>query len=332
MAAAAVLALAACGQSGDEEPRAATSSSAGSTTSAGGTTSLAGRPERGATTTTGADVRPADSSTTSSRSDADPAPDRPAGDTTAAATLRYEVVAAHWHDPSAFTQGLLYHDGTVFESTGIPGRSVLRAYRLDGLPPIDADADAAPPAFTADREVGADPAHFGEGLARVGDGLIWLTWRAGVATRHDLRTLAAGPDPFRYDGEGWGLCHDGERLVMSDGSARLTFRNPADFAVLGSVDVVDVDGATPLRDLNELECVDGVVWANVWQTDRIVLIDPGTGAVVAEADMSGLIEPHPAVGDRDAVLNGIAFRPDTGTFLVTGKRWPTMFEVAFRAG
>ena len=227
--------------------------------------------------------------------------------------LDWEVVDIHPHDPSAFTQGLLWSDGLVYESTGLYGQSVLRA-----VEPADG---------TVVREAAGNPQHFGEGLALADDRLIWLTWKAGTATVHDRDTLAR-VGSFDYDGEGWGLCHDGDRLVMSDGSDTLTFRHPETFAEVGAVQVTDTDGA-PLEQINELECVGDGVWANVWLTDRIVVIDPATGDVTAEADMSGIIRPHPADTDSDAVLNGIAYRPDTGTFLVTGKRWPHMFEVRF---
>ena len=230
-----------------------------------------------------------------------------------AGELDWEVVNTHPHDTSAFTQGLLWSDGLVYESTGLYGQSELRA-----VEPGDG---------TVVRETAGDPSHFGEGLALADDRLIWLTWKAGTATVHDRDTLAQ-VGSFDYDGQGWGLCHDGDRLVMSDGSSTLTFRNPDTFAVTGSVEVTDTDGA-PLEQINELECVGDDVWANVWLTDRIVVIDPDTGDVTAEADMAGIISPHPADTDTDAVLNGIAYRPETGTFLITGKRWPTIFEVRF---
>jgi len=162
----------------------------------------------------------------------------------------------------------------------------------------------------------------------VDDRLIWLTWQAGTAIVHRSGTLEP-VGSFDYAGEGWGLCHDGTRLVMSDGSSTLTFRHPVTFEVLGSASVARADGS-PVTRLNELECVGRQVWANVWLTDRIVVIDPATGAVEAEADMAGIISPHPAITDTDNVLNGIAYRPDTGTFLITGKRWPAVFEVRFQ--
>ena len=230
-----------------------------------------------------------------------------------AATLSYEVLATHPHDTSSFTQGLLWHDGSLYESTGLWGQSKLRIVDLS--------------TGQASRQTAADSQHFGEGLALVGDQLIWLTWQAGIAAVYDSDTLAR-TGTFSYEGQGWGLCNDGTRLVMSDGSDTLTFRNSETFAVQGSVQVTDTDGE-PLTWINELECVGGDVWANVWQSDRIVVIDPETGEVTAEADMAGIISPHPASSNVDNVLNGIAYLPDTDTFLITGKRWPTIFEVSF---
>ena len=227
--------------------------------------------------------------------------------------LAYEVVASHPHDTSSFTQGLLWLDGRLYESTGLRGQSVLRIIDL--------------PTGRVLQETAAHPQHFGEGLALVDDQLIWLTWQAGTATVHNRDTLEQ-TGAFSYAGEGWGLCHDGDRLVMSDGSNTLTFRHPTTFEAMGSVAVTRADGS-PVDRLNELECLGDEVWANVWFTDRIVVINPDTGAVVAEADMAGIISPHPELADSNDVLNGIAYRPDTGTFLVTGKRWPTIFEVRF---
>ncbi|MDE0236889.1 MAG: glutaminyl-peptide cyclotransferase, partial [bacterium] len=228
-------------------------------------------------------------------------------------TLTYQVVASHPHDTSAFTQGLLWFDGLVYESTGLRGESVLRVVDL--------------PTGRVLQETAADPRHFGEGLALVGDQLIWLTWQAGTAGVYHWDTLEQ-TGSFAYTGEGWGLCHDGDRLVMSDGSNTLTFRHATTFEVMGTVPVTRADGS-PVNRLNELECIGEDVWANVWLTDRIVVIDPDNGAVIAEADMAGIISPHPALTDSNDVLNGIAYRPDTGTFLITGKRWPTIFEVRF---
>ncbi len=223
--------------------------------------------------------------------------------------LAFEVVTTVPHDPAAFTQGLvLAPDGRLFESTGLYAQSEVRE-----LDPASGEVLA---------QVALEPELFGEGLALVDDRLVQLTWREGVALVWRAADLAP-LDRWSYEGEGWGLCDDGTRLVHSDGTARLRFRDRATFAELGGVDVT-LDGR-PVEFLNELECVEGAVWANVWQTDEIVRIDPATGAVTGVLDLTGLLDPGVAP-DAD-VLNGIAFRPDTGTFLVTGKLWPTLFEL-----
>jgi glutaminyl-peptide cyclotransferase len=181
--------------------------------------------------------------------------------------------------------------------------------------------------------VDLDAAHFGEGLARVpgsaGDRLVQLTWRAGTALVWNLADLSAA-GTFTYSGEGWGLCYDsvGQRLVMSDGSSRLTFRDPQTFATTGDIGVTR-DGS-PLSRLNELECVGGHVWSNVWLTDDIVEIDPNSGVVLTVVDAASL-RPAANAGDDD-VLNGIAYDATTGHYLVTGKRWPKLFEVEWVAG
>ena len=231
------------------------------------------------------------------------------------ASRAVEVVASFPHDQAAFTQGLVWHDGHMFESTGLYGSSSVRQVRLsDG-------------AVLMQRDLPENL--FGEGLALVGDTLIQLTWRAGDAYVWPLDSFKRAVTRFNYDGEGWGLCFDGARLVMSDGSDRLTFRDPDTFDVIGGVDVT-FDGQ-PLVQLNELECVGGRVWANVWFEDRIVEIDPSSGQVVSYADLGRLLtEVERSALGRDDVLNGIAYRDDTGTFLVTGKRWPKVFEIALR--
>ena len=225
--------------------------------------------------------------------------------------LDWQVVSRRAHDPQAFTQGLqLDRRGRLFESTGGYGESSLREVEPasgDVLRQFDLPAD-----------------WFGEGLAVVGDDLVQLTWRAGVATRRAADTFEL-LGSYAYDGEGWGLCFDGERLVMSDGSDRLTFRDPATFDAIGSVEVT-LDGE-PLRRLNELECVNGSVWANVWLSDSVVRIDPASGRVTGTLDLDGILEPHPRLVDADAVLNGIAWDAAVGTFLVTGKRWPELIEI-----
>lgn len=174
------------------------------------------------------------------------------------------------------------------------------------------------------REVRLPGDLFGEGITVTGDRIWQLTWQEGVALERDRETLAE-LRRVEYSGEGWGLCFDGTRLVMSDGSDRLTFRDPATFAPTGSVEV-RAEGS-PVEELNELECVDGQVWANVWRSDQIVRIDPASGQVTAVVDASGLLSPQQRAGTD--VLNGIAAVPGTDEFLLTGKLWPAVFRVRF---
>jgi glutaminyl-peptide cyclotransferase len=218
-----------------------------------------------------------------------------------------EVLQKIPHDATAFTQGLELVDGVLYEGTGLEGQSTMRA-----LDPSSGDVQ---------KKVDLPPDFFGEGITVVGDTIWQITWQNGIAIERDRRTL----DELRrvsYQGEGWGICDDGRRLVMSDGTAKLTFRDPRSFQETGSVQVTR-DGR-PLTQLNELECVGGKVWSNVWKTDEIVRIDPATGKVVNTYDLASL-KPS---GDVD-VLNGIAHVPGTNEFLVTGKNWPTIFRVRF---
>ena len=174
------------------------------------------------------------------------------------------------------------------------------------------------------RSIDLEAKYFGEGIAVVDDRIIQLTYQEHTALVYrlsDFRQIAT----FNYDTEGWGLCDDGTRLVMSDGTNQLYFRNRSTFAVVGRVSVTN--NGVPLDQLNELECVDGQIYANVWQTDTIVRIDPATGNVTAEINAAGLLSANELAGVD--VLNGIAYDPSTKTFLLTGKYWPSLFEVRF---
>jgi glutamine cyclotransferase len=218
------------------------------------------------------------------------------------------VHAVHPHDPNAFTQGLVFHEGQLFESTGLVGRSSLRRVELATGRVL--------------QQVALPPAEFGEGLARVGDRLIQLSWQSGIARSYDATTFEL-QQTFTYQTEGWGLCHDGSRLLMTDGSDQLYIRDATSFELLSQVTVTK-DGSSVSR-LNELECIDGSVYANVWLTDSIVKIAPATGQVLAEIDASSLL----TMGERRQadVLNGIAFDPTSHRLLLTGKLWPKLFEV-----
>lgn len=224
--------------------------------------------------------------------------------------MRAVVHARHPHDREAFTQGLVFSKGRLFESTGIAGRSTLR------------EVDLATGKVLRRRDNTDDV--FAEGLALVGEELVQLSWQNGRAFRYrrdDFEPLGE----HRYDSEGWGLCFDGKDLVMSDGSARLFFRDPQTFEVR-RVASVFVDHR-PQRNLNELECVGEWVYANVWTTNEIVRIRAHDGTVDAVIDASGLLSESESEGVD--VLNGIAYLPESGRFLLTGKLWPATFEVSF---
>jgi len=200
--------------------------------------------------------------------------------------------------------------GRLYEGSGLRGESNLR------------EMDARTGAVT--RTVSLADKYFGEGIAVVDDRVVQLTWQEHTAFVYRLSDFKQ-VSTFSYDTEGWGLCDDGTRLVMSDGTNELYFRDRSTFAVKGKVSVTQ--SGTPIDRLNELECVDGQVYANVWQTNTIVRIDPASGKVTAAIDASGLLSADEERGVD--VLNGIAYDPSTKTFLITGKYWPTLFEVRF---
>lgn len=224
--------------------------------------------------------------------------------------LSLRVVAEHPHDPRAFTQGLLWYGGKLYESTGNYGRSSMREVRLE----------------TGDvtRQINLPPQFFAEGLTKVGGELIQLTWREGVAIAYDFRHLRESRR-MSYTGEGWGLAFDGHWLIMSDGSDVLTYRDIKSMAVWKRMPVTLLD--EPVKLLNELEFAQGAIFANVWQETDIVRIEPGTGKVTAVIDAS-LLLTRMKLPPRD-VLNGIAYAPERETFFLTGKYWPKVFEVKF---
>ncbi len=220
----------------------------------------------------------------------------------------YRVVHAYPHDPQAFTQGLVFRDGVLFESTGLVGRSSLRKVRLETGEVLQK------------RDI--DPPHFAEGLADWQDRLIQLTYRSGIGfvygmTTFDLRRT------FPYEGEGWGLARDTRRLIMSDGTSMLRFLDPESLKETGVIAVTE--GDNPVPNLNELEVVKGQIFANVWQSDDIVMIDPATGSVTGRIDLSGLLSPQERAGVD--VLNGIAYDAANDRLFVTGKLWPRLFEI-----
>ncbi|MEL7689253.1 glutaminyl-peptide cyclotransferase [Citromicrobium bathyomarinum] len=222
-----------------------------------------------------------------------------------------QLVARYPHDADAFTQGLLWHDGYLYETTGRAGQSQLRK------------VDLATGEVLAATDL--PPDQFGEGLALWADDLIGLTWLNGTIHRWSLDTLEPiRSDPFGY--EGWGLATIGDELVESDGSATLRFLDPQTYEVRREIAVTYA--GKPLTQINELEAVDGLIYANIWHTGFIVAIDPADGVVRRVIDLRPLVEAMP-VGSHEAVLNGIAHDPETGRWFVTGKLWPSLFEVRF---
>jgi glutamine cyclotransferase len=219
----------------------------------------------------------------------------------------YQVINTYPHDDEAFTQGLLYADGELFESTGLYGESSLRRVALETgqvLQHMDLDAG-----------------FFAEGLAMWEDRLLQLTWQENICFIWDAGTFASGGS-FTYTGEGWGLTHDGHELIMSDGSSVLSFRDSGTFVEVRTIEVTD--GALPIDLLNELEWIRGEVFANRFLTDRIARIDPDTGEVIAWIDLTGLLDPAPSGTE---VLNGIAWDEAGERLFVTGKFWPSLFEI-----
>jgi len=223
----------------------------------------------------------------------------------------YEVVNVYPHDRNAFTQGLLYRDGVLYESTGLNGQSSLRKVELETGKVL--------------QQISVDRRYFAEGLTDWGSRLVQLTWNTNIGFVYDLATFKQ-LQTFGYQSQGWGLARDDRRLVMSDGTATLRYLDPQTLTVTGQVQVTD--GGVPVRDLNELEFIDGQVYANVWLTDRIAMIAPESGRVAGWINLAGLMA-RGAVSD-DAVLNGIAYDAQRKRLFVTGKLWPSLFEIRIR--
>lgn len=225
----------------------------------------------------------------------------------------YEVVHTYPHDPSAFTEGLFYLNGYLYESTGLEHQSTIRKVRIDTgavLQKIDIPAQ-----------------YFGEGIVNWNGHLISLTWKSHVGFVFDLATFKMQKH-FQYEGEGWALTQDGKQLIMSDGTASLRFLNPNTLKETNRIQVT-FEGR-PLPNVNELEWVKGEVYANVWQTHWIVRIDPKTGYVAGLIDLTGLLSPAERVEGPDGVLNGIAYDAKLDRLFVTGKNWPKLFEIRLR--
>ncbi len=221
----------------------------------------------------------------------------------------YEVVHTYPHDPHAFTQGLFYLNGFLYEGTGKNGESSIRKVRLETGEVLEK------------RDVPEQ--YFGEGIVNWKDRLVEITWKAQMGFLYDLASFVPSGQ-FEYPGEGWGLTQDGKRIIMSDGTPDLRFWDPETLRETGRITVKDDYG--PVKDLNELEWVKGEIYANVWMTQRIARIDPASGKVIGWIDCTGLLSPADQNPDTD-VLNGIAYDAKNDRLFVTGKNWPKLFEI-----
>ncbi len=222
----------------------------------------------------------------------------------------YTIVNTYLHDPNAFTQGLVFEDGFFYEGTGNYGASTIRKI----MP--------ATGAVLTQKSIA--PNFFGEGIAIFDDRLYQLTWKSGICFVYDKNTFELQVQ-FTYPTEGWGLTHDGEKLIMSDGTNIIYFRDPNTFREIGRIEVTDSTG--PVHSLNELEYIEGQIFANVWQTDRIARIDPKSGKITGWINLAGILSQTDRLNHRVGVLNGIAYDAVTDRIFVTGKWWPKLFEI-----
>ena len=228
----------------------------------------------------------------------------------ASKTDTFKIIHTYPHDANAFTQGLLYEDGHLYESTGLNGKSSVRIVDL--------------PSGRVLKKYDLAEKYFGEGLTNWGSDLIQLTWQTQLGFVYDRSTLA-WKKSFSYKGEGWGLTHDDQQLILSDGTPVLRFLDPQSFAEKKRLTVTDEKGQ-PVANLNELEYIRGEIYANIWQTDEIVRISPQTGKLLGRIDLTGLIAKS-ELASPDAVLNGIAYDAKGDRLFVTGKLWPKLFEI-----
>jgi len=224
----------------------------------------------------------------------------------------YEIVNSYPHDPQAFLQGLVWYDNGFYEGTGLEGRSTLRRVEF--------------PSGKVVKSISLAPDLFGEGVALVGDRLVQLTWKAHRGFVYDRDSFKRLRE-FNYDTEGWGITYDGKNLVMSDGSSTLFYLDPETFQTVRRLNVTW--NGRPQDQLNELEYIEGEIWANVWQEDFILRIDPETGRVKSYLDMKNLFPPQLRNGSED-VLNGIAYDPQTRRIFISGKLWPRLFEIRLK--
>jgi glutamine cyclotransferase len=225
----------------------------------------------------------------------------------------FDIIHTYPHDPSAFTEGLFYLNGYLYESTGLEQHSSIRKVRIETGEVV--------------QKLDIPAQYFGEGIVNWHGHLISLTWKSHVGFVFDLATFKLQRQ-FQYEGEGWALTRDDKQLIMSDGTPELRFLDPQTLSETGRIQVT-LEGK-PLRNVNELEWVNGEVYANVWQTNWIVRIDPGSGRVVGLVNLAGLLKPSDIVQGQTDVLNGIAYDAKGNRLFVTGKNWPKLFEIRLR--
>jgi glutaminyl-peptide cyclotransferase len=224
----------------------------------------------------------------------------------------YEIVATYPHDPKAYTQGLVLHDGTLYESTGQYDASSLRKVELKK--------------GKVKKKIDVPGQYFAEGMTILNGKIYQLTWQQGKCFVYDLKDFKLETE-MAYEGEGWGLTTDGQSLILSDGTNRLRFIDPATFRVQKTLSILNNN--VPLTELNELEYINGEIYANIWKTDNIVRLDPQTGRILAWIDLSGL-RPAETLTSSENVLNGIAYDAANDRLYVTGKRWPNLFEIRLK--
>lgn len=230
----------------------------------------------------------------------------------APATIPYTIMAQHPHDTSAYTQGLQVYKGKLFEGTGDYETSSLRI------------CDWKTGTVEQKHVMGTNKI-FGEGISILDDKLYQLTWENNIVYVYDVKNISKHTGTINWPNDGWGITNNGKELIISDGSANLYFVNPADFRIMNTIAVVSNEG--PVKFLNELEYIDGFVYANIYQTNDIVKIDPESGHVKGKMTFNNLLQPTDIVPQRTDVLNGIAYDSASKTMLITGKRWPKLFEV-----
>lgn len=224
-------------------------------------------------------------------------------------TLTYEIINTFPHDPEAFTQGLVFDNGFLYEGTGLHGRSSLRKIQIETGKVLQICE--------------LDEEYFGEGITIFGDKIIQLTYKAGIGFVYDKETFKP-LEQFSYPTEGWGITHNNVHLIRSDGTPNLHFLDPESYEPVRTIEVTDQN--VPAWGLNELEYIDGKIYANLWPSETIVIIEPAMGKVIGKIDMKGLL-PHGDYNPQTDVLNGIAYDPAGKRLFVTGKNWPKLYEI-----